>query len=142
MAFRAALTGRQGPAFLEIPTDVLFRKVEEDSVVFPEAVPAAGPRLPRPQGAQAGRRRHPQRRAPGDHGRQRHLLGGGARRAAQVRRDCVQAPVYLNAMGRGSISQDHELFFSRSRRGALSKGDAIVVIGTPMDFRLGYGKRF
>src|SRR3990170_4180542 len=28
-AFRAALTGRQGPAFLEIPTDVLFRKVEE-----------------------------------------------------------------------------------------------------------------
>src|SRR3989304_20938 len=27
-AFRAALTGRQGPAFLEIPTDVLFRKVE------------------------------------------------------------------------------------------------------------------
>jgi len=34
------------------------------------------------------------------------------------------------------------LFFNRSRRGALGKADAVVVIGTPMDFRLGYGKRF
>jgi acetolactate synthase-1/2/3 large subunit len=54
----------------------------------------------------------------------------------------THAPVYLNAMGRGSMSQDHPLFFSRSRRGALTKADAILVIGTPMDFRLSYGKRF
>ena len=37
MAFRAAMTGRRGPAFLEIPTDVLFRKVEESTVTFPKS---------------------------------------------------------------------------------------------------------
>src|SRR3990172_7319685 len=56
--------------------------------------------------------------------------------------EVAQAPVYLNAMGRGSIDQDHPLFFSRTRRNALGQADAIVVIGTPMDFRLSYGKRF
>jgi acetolactate synthase-1/2/3 large subunit len=56
--------------------------------------------------------------------------------------EVAQAPVYLNAMGRGAIAQEHPLFFSRTRRNALGQADAIVVIGTPLDFRLGYGKRF
>jgi acetolactate synthase-1/2/3 large subunit len=45
-------------------------------------------------------------------------------------------------MGRGSLPQDHPLFFSRTRRGALANADAIFIIGTPLDFRLAYGKRF
>jgi acetolactate synthase-1/2/3 large subunit len=56
--------------------------------------------------------------------------------------EMLRAPVYLNAMGRGSMAQDHELFFNRSRRVALTKADAIVIVGTPLDFRLSYGKRF
>ncbi len=39
-------------------------------------------------------------------------------------------------MGRGSVRQDHPLFFSRTRRNALAEADVVVVIGTPMDFRL------
>ena len=35
--------------------------------------------------------------------------------------ELLKAPVYLNAMGRGSISQEHPLFFNRSRRSALAK---------------------
>ncbi|NIU63010.1 MAG: acetolactate synthase, partial [Pseudomonas stutzeri] len=54
----------------------------------------------------------------------------------------IQAPVYLNAMARGSVPQDHPLFFSRTRRGALARADVILIIGTPLDFRLAYGKRF
>ena len=54
----------------------------------------------------------------------------------------LQAPVYLNAMGRGSLPQDYPLFFSRTRRGALARADAILIIGTPLDFRLAYGRRF
>jgi acetolactate synthase-1/2/3 large subunit len=45
-------------------------------------------------------------------------------------------------MGRGSLRQDHPLFYNRSRRNALAKADAIIIIGTPLDFRLAYGKRF
>ena len=58
MAFRAALTGRQGPAFLEIPTDVLFRKVEEETAPMPHPRPTARRvAIPRPQGARPGDRR-------------------------------------------------------------------------------------
>ncbi|HUF54657.1 MAG TPA: thiamine pyrophosphate-binding protein [Dehalococcoidia bacterium] len=141
MAFRAALTGRQGPAFLEIPTDVLFKKVEESEVVFPESY--------RPQGrvypdsgvvAQAAEVLRKAERP--------LVMAGSAIYWSEAHEDLrkfietLNAPVYVNAMGRGSIPQDHPLFMNRSRRNALGKADAIVVIGTPMDFRLSYGKRF
>lgn len=141
MAFRAALTGRQGPAFLEIPTDVLFRKVEEDSITFPHAYRPTGKVYPDPkvirQAAEALRKSE-----------RPVVMGGSAiywgEAHEELKRllELLNAPVYLNAMGRGSISQEHPLFFSRSRRTALARGDAIIVIGTPMDFRLAYGKRF
>src|SRR3972149_2207236 len=48
-AFRAALTGRQGPAFLEITTDVLFRQVEESEVYFPHSYRPEGRVYPDPK---------------------------------------------------------------------------------------------
>jgi acetolactate synthase-1/2/3 large subunit len=47
----------------------------------------------------------------------------------------------VNGAARGSLPVGHELSFVRSRREALAKADVILVIGTPFDFRLGYGKR-
>src|SRR3989449_1825348 len=141
MGFRAAMTGRQGPAFLEIPTDVLFMKVEETEVNFPQSYRPQGKVYPDPkivrQAADILRNA------------ERPLIMAGSAiywsdASEELRRfaELARAPVYLNAMGRGSLHQDHELFYNRSRRGALSKADAILVIGTPMDFRLSYGKRF
>ncbi|MEO6196674.1 MAG: acetolactate synthase [Dehalococcoidia bacterium] len=140
-AFRAAMTGRQGPAFLEIPTDVLFMKVDEDKVYFPESYRPSGSIYPDPvvvaKAAEVLRKSE-----------RPVIMGGSAVYWSQAHEELrefaemLRAPVYLNAMGRGSISQEHELFYNRSRRDALSKADAVVVIGTPMDFRLGYGKRF
>ncbi|MEX0682667.1 MAG: thiamine pyrophosphate-binding protein [Dehalococcoidia bacterium] len=141
MAFRAAMSGRPGPAFLEIPTDVLFRKVEEETVVFPESYRPKGRVYP--DAAALKQAADVLRKA------ERPLIMAGsaiywseAHEDLRAFAETVQAPVYLNAMGRGSMSQDHPLFFNRSRRNALGKADAIVVIGTPMDFRLSYGKRF
>ena len=37
---------------------------------------------------------------------------------------------------------DHELFFSRARGAALRGADVALVIGVPMDFRLGFGQAF
>jgi acetolactate synthase-1/2/3 large subunit len=43
-------------------------------------------------------------------------------------------------MGRGTIPADHELAFSRSRSVALREADLVIVAGTPLDFRLGFGE--
>jgi acetolactate synthase-1/2/3 large subunit len=42
-------------------------------------------------------------------------------------------------MGRGTLPPEHPLAFSRARRAALSGADVIAVVGTPLDFRLGFG---
>ncbi len=140
-AFRAALTGRQGPVFLEIPTDVLFRKVEEKDVYFPQSYRPQGRVYPDPKAIKSAAEIIAKAERP-------LIMAGSAiywQDAHEELRhftEVAQAPLYLNAMGRGSISQDHPLFFSRTRRNALGKADAIVVLGTPLDFRLSYGKRF
>ena len=37
---------------------------------------------------------------------------------------------------------DHELAFARARKTALEEADVALVVGVPMDFRLGFGKAF
>ena len=48
-------------------------------------------------------------------------------------------PVIPNGMGRGLLPSDHELCFSRARSMALKQADVVIVVGTPLDFRLGFG---
>jgi acetolactate synthase-1/2/3 large subunit len=141
MAFRHALSGRYGPVFLEMPADVLFRRVEESQVTFPASY--------RPQGhVQADPSVIRQAAQLLASARQPLVMAGSlvywsaAHDALRQLIERLQAPVYLNAMARGSIRQEHPLFFSRTRRGALARADVILIIGTPLDFRLAYGKRF
>ena len=42
-------------------------------------------------------------------------------------------------MGRGCMPPDHELYFSRARGAGLGGCDVALVIGVPLDFRLGFG---
>ena len=51
-------------------------------------------------------------------------------------------PVFLNGLARGCVPADHELFFSRARRHGLGEADVALVVGVPMDFRLGFGGVF
>jgi len=141
MAFRHALSGRYGPVFLEMPADVLFRRVEESDVTFPSSYRPCG-RVQADAGVIAAA-------AQLLASAQQPLVMAGslvywsaAHDALRQLIERLQAPVYLNAMARGSIPQDHPLFFSRTRRGALARADVILIIGTPLDFRLAYGKRF
>jgi acetolactate synthase-1/2/3 large subunit len=50
--------------------------------------------------------------------------------------------VFLNGLGRGCLPADHELYFSRARGAGLSGADVALVIGVPLDFRLGFGAAF
>ena len=51
-------------------------------------------------------------------------------------------PVFLNGLARGCVPADDELFFSRARSTGLQGADVAVVVGVPMDFRLGFGASF
>ena len=141
MAFRHALSGRYGPVFLEIPADVLFKKVEESDVVFPQKYRVEGRVYPDPRVVREAAELLTKAERP-------VVMAGSLIYWHDAQEDLrqliekLQAPVYLNAMGRGSIHQGHPLFFSRTRRGALNRADVVLIIGTPMDFRLAYGKRF
>ena len=68
---------------------------------------------------------------------QRRLLGrcvGGARAAAEA----LGVPCFFNGLGRGTLPADHPLAFLRTRGRAQDRRPTlVVVIGTPLDFRLG-----
>ena len=46
----------------------------------------------------------------------------------------------MNGAGRGTLPVDHPLNFQLTRRDAFADADVIVIVGTPFDFRLRYGK--
>ncbi|HEY8491914.1 MAG TPA: acetolactate synthase [Dehalococcoidia bacterium] len=138
-AWRIAMTGRYGPVFLEIPSDVLFGRLEESDVEIPRGYLHRG----RVQGDAAAVREAAQLLARAE----RPVVMAGSlvywNEAWDTLRqfvETIQAPVFLNGMGRGCIPQDHPLFFSRTRRNALAEADVAVVIGTPFDFRMRYGR--
>jgi acetolactate synthase I/II/III large subunit len=53
--------------------------------------------------------------------------------------EAARVPVFANGMGRGLLPADHELAFARARSVALKEADLVIVAGTPLDFRLGFG---
>jgi acetolactate synthase-1/2/3 large subunit len=54
----------------------------------------------------------------------------------------LRIPVFLNGLARGCVPADDEMFFSRTRSQALAGADVVLLIGVPMDFRLGFGGAF
>jgi acetolactate synthase I/II/III large subunit len=136
-AISAARAGRTGPAFVDVPIDVFFQSADEPS--GPAATtPDPGP-PPDPDEVRrvVGLLREAERPA---------LVAGGSVWWACAERELVRlaeaadAPVVLNGMARGMLPPDHRLFASRARATALGEADLVVVIGVPLDFRLGFGQ--
>ncbi len=137
-AFRTMLTGRPGPVFLELPWDVLSNGVDESECPLPVSYrtrarqPGDSACVER-AAALLGRAQHPVLVA----GSSLHWDDAAAALAAFAEK--TGAPVYLNGAGRGSLPADHPQFFSHTRKDALAGADVVVIVGTPLDFRLGYG---
>ncbi len=53
--------------------------------------------------------------------------------------EAVGVPTITNGMGRGVVPGGHPLLVTKARGQALGGSDLVVVVGTPLDFRLGYG---
>jgi acetolactate synthase I/II/III large subunit len=52
----------------------------------------------------------------------------------------LRVPCFFNGLGRGMLAADHELAFLRTRALLKERADLVVVFGTPLDFRLGFGR--
>ena len=137
-AFRTMLSGRPGPVFLEVPWDVLSNGVDDDEVKLPTGYRTRA-RMP---GDRVEVERAVQLLA---HAERPALIAGSsiywddaaAPLAGVAER--LSAPVYLNGSGRGCLPADHPHFFNHTRKDALAEADVVVIAGTPLDFRLGYG---
>ena len=134
-AFRLAGTPQRGPAFVDIPMDVIFLPADEATV------PSWAP--PEPQAVDTDAVAQAAEVLRG--ARKPVIIAGtdvwfdGAWQALQDLAETLRIPVILNGMGRGCLPADHELTFSRARSTALKGADVVMVIGTPLDFRLGFG---
>ena len=53
----------------------------------------------------------------------------------------LDIPAYMNGAGRGMLPQGDPHHFDRTRSDAFKNADVILIVGTPFDFRMGYGKR-
>jgi acetolactate synthase-1/2/3 large subunit len=138
-AFRIATTGLPGPVFLEVPIDQLFNSYEEGEAVVSkqyrtEAGVAGDPEF-------VGRAFDLLRSARKPVALVGSQLRWSRRRDAYLRFvETFGMPIYVNGLGRGSLPPDHPCFFSQTRKDALKQADVVLIFGTPLDFRLGYGR--
>ena len=130
-----AMTPRRGPVFLDFPLDVFGPSAGE----VPDV--AAGERGPDPDldavGELAAALASAERPA--------FIVGSDvywARSEAALVALVEQfdIPCLFNGMGRGTIAADHRLAFLRTRGVVKERADLVVVLGTPLDFRLGFGR--
>jgi thiamine pyrophosphate-dependent acetolactate synthase large subunit-like protein len=151
-AFRLATAPHRGPVFLDVAMEALFGD--------------GGPELPgaaRPAAAGAGGaaatdgQDHAAADGPdaADVEAIAALLARASRpvlvlgsdvwqcRAETAARDAaaqLRLPVVANGQGRGVLPAGHELLVTRARSVAFGEADLVLVVGTPLDFRLGYGE--
>ncbi|MBL8774480.1 MAG: acetolactate synthase [Acidimicrobiales bacterium] len=129
-----ALTPHQGPVFLDLPLDVVFGEGEGE---VPDAVVPAGiepdPADVAKAAALIASAERPAVIAGSD------VYWGGAWDALRAFVEGLRVPTFVNGLGRGCLPADHELAFSRTRGLLKAEADVVVVIGTPLDFRISFG---
>lgn len=64
----------------------------------------------------------------------------GAEDELRAAAEHLRVPCFFNGLGRGVLPADHELAFLRTRALLKQRADLVVVCGTPLDFRLGFGR--
>lgn len=133
-AFATAGSAHRGPVFLDIPMDQLYGRTTID----------VAPAAPAPD-------REPDTDALAEIAgllcmaeRPVLVLGSdvwsdGAEQAALAAVDEIGVPTVTNGMGRGVLPSGHPLLVNRARGLAFGGSDLVIVVGTPLDFRLGYG---
>jgi thiamine pyrophosphate-dependent acetolactate synthase large subunit-like protein len=137
-AVDVALSGQPGPVFVEIAVDLLMSTVDERDAPLP-APGTRGRSAPAPQAvAQVAALLAAAERPAIVAGSGVYWDGGWDALAGLAER--AGLPVFTNGMGRGCLPHGHPMAFQLARGLALREADVVLVLGTPLDFRLGYGQ--
>ncbi len=133
-AFTVAGSPHRGPVFVDIPMDEFFNTASSERPVVRE----------RDRAEPDGDAITEIAELLGQASRPVLVLGtdvwaDGAEHAALRLVEAIGIPVITNGMGRGVIPGGHPLLVTKARGAALGGSDLVVVAGTPLDFRLGYG---
>jgi acetolactate synthase-1/2/3 large subunit len=142
MAFRECFNGAYGPSYLEIGRDILDAKVDLTRAVIPK------PGHYRASTKSIGDPASIEKLADILNKAERPcvLLGSqvwttrGTDAAIEFARK-LNIPAFMNGAGRGTLPPGDPHHFQLTRSYAFDKADVIVIVGTPFDFRMGYGKR-
>ena len=133
-AFTVARSSHRGPVYVDIPMDEFF-----NSSTGPASAGAPTTRL-EPDGDAVARiagllakARHPLLILGTD------VWADHAEDAALRIVESLGIPTLTNGMGRGLLPGGHPLLVTKARGAAINGADLVVVVGTPLDFRLGYG---
>jgi acetolactate synthase-1/2/3 large subunit len=142
MAFRECYNGAPGPSFLEIPRDVLDAEVPLADCTIPEAgryrasIHSAGDPTDVQKLADVLQKAS-----------KPCVLLGTQVWTARATEDAINfartldVPVFMNGAARGTLPPGDPHHFHLSRRYAFNNADVIIIVGTPFDFRMGYGRR-
>src|SRR3954471_21918798 len=134
-AMRTSLESPTGPTFVDFPLDHVFSEGPAVSTPFSPPPPLAVADVEQAASLLRGASRPVVMAGTG-------LYWAHAENA--LRRLCeeLSVPAFLNGLARGCVPADHPQFFSRTRSTGLKGADVALVIGVPMDFRLGFGGSF
>jgi acetolactate synthase-1/2/3 large subunit len=140
-AIAASLTPPSGPTFIDFPMDQVFMESDVDADAPASLPDPAG--MPGPDGDAL------ERAAALLRGASRPVVMAGTglywshgEHALRALCEELSIPVFLNGLARGCVPADHPMFFSRARGAGLKGADVALVVGVPMDFRLGFGASF
>ncbi|MGE3539273.1 MAG: thiamine pyrophosphate-binding protein [Candidatus Tectimicrobiota bacterium] len=139
IAYRQALTGRMGPAYLDLPGDVLYARVQAEDVVWP----------------QPARTRHRTLGDPGLVQEAVHILARAQRpvivsgsgilwsdASAELTQFVNETgiPFYTTPQGRGVVPEDHPRCFLSARNMAFREADACLFLGTRFNYVISHGQ--
>jgi thiamine pyrophosphate-dependent acetolactate synthase large subunit-like protein len=131
-ALDLALAAPFGPTFVDYPLDVVFSEAEAEIPAPTQAEPRAAEGVEEAAALLAAAERPAIMAGSG-------LYWGRGEDELRALAEELGIPVFLNGLGRGCLPADHELAFSRARGAGLGGADVALVIGVPLDFRLGFG---
>lgn len=138
LAIAQAMTGRTGPTYLDLPGDILYQEIDENTVEYPDpfdyakrARPAANSNDVKAIVELMAKAKQPVL-----------VTGSGVQwsEADKEMLDFVEAagiPFYTTPQGRGVIPEDHKYSYLTSRAAAFKDADLILVIGTRMNYVIG-----
>ncbi len=142
MAARECFSGAYGPSYLEIPRDILDREIliEKAMIAEPGKYRASVRSICDPQDIDklADILIHSERPAV-LFGQQVWASGSSDEAIAFAR--ALDIPCYMNGASRGMLALGDPHHFDRTRGMVFNQADVVLIVGTPFDFRMGYGKR-